>query len=160
MGKATRWLRALLGMKREKNADNSNSPAGDKREKNRWSFSKSGKEFTGKVPPPPPRKAVADANWQISNFPVESDEQHNERAVAVAAASAAAVDAAVVAAQAAAAVVRLTNQSRGALFNGGKEISAALKIQNVFRGHLVHKSLPFHHSVLKSYYISNFFKWV
>lgn len=145
MGKATRWLRALLGMKREKNADqNSYSAAGgDRKEKNRWSFSKSGKEFPGKVqklPPPPPRKAVADADWQRS-YPAESE----EHAIAVAAASAAAADAAVAAAQAAVAVVRLTNQTRGgALFNGGKEVLAALKIQNVFRGFLVIESHLFH----------------
>ncbi|KAG6581873.1 hypothetical protein SDJN03_21875, partial [Cucurbita argyrosperma subsp. sororia] len=136
MGKATRWLRTLLGIKREKNADQNSC---DKREKNRWSFSKSGKEFTGKVqnlPPPPPRKAVADADWQRS-YNTETEEERNEHAIAVAAASAAAADAAMAAAQAAVAVVRLTNQTRGgALFYGGNEIMAALKIQNVFRGFL------------------------
>ncbi|KAG7018310.1 Protein IQ-DOMAIN 14 [Cucurbita argyrosperma subsp. argyrosperma] len=141
MGKATRWLRTLLGIKREKNADQNSC---DKREKNRWSFSKSGKEFTGKVqnlPPPPPRKAVADADWQRS-YNTETEEERNEHAIAVAAASAAAADAAMAAAQAAVAVVRLTNQTRGgALFYGGNEIMAALKIQNVFRGFLARKAL-------------------
>lgn len=152
MGKATRWLRALLGMKREKNSDeNSYLPAGDKKEKNRWSFSKSGKEFTGKVqmlPPPPPRKAVADADWQRS-YPAESEEDRNDHAIAVAAASAVAADAAVAAAQAAVAVVRLTNQTRGsALLNGGKEIMGVVKIQSVFRGFLVNMNLLNLHTLL------------
>ena len=133
MGKATRWLRALLGMKREKNSDeNSYLPAGDKKEKNRWSFSKSGKEFTGKVqmlPPPPPRKAVADADWQRS-YPAESEEDRNDHAIAVA-------------------VVRLTNQTRGsALLNGGKEIMGVVKIQSVFRGFLVNMNLLNLHTLL------------
>lgn len=147
MGRATRWLMALLGMKREKNGDqNSYLPADDKKEKNRWSFSKSGKEVTGKVqrlplaPPTPSRKAEAGGDWQRC-YPAESE----EHAIAVAAASAAAADAAVAAAQAAVAVVRLTNQTRGgALFHGGKEVSAALKIQKVFRGFLVNDSLSFY----------------
>ena len=136
-----RLLRALLGMRRDKNADhNSCLPAdGENQERNRCSFSKSGKEFTGEVPklPPPPR--MADADWQRS---CPAQEQRNEHAIAVAAASAAAADAAVAAAQAAVAVVMLTNQTRGGgLFNGGKVISAALTIQKVFRGFLVNQSV-------------------
>ncbi|XP_023524899.1 protein IQ-DOMAIN 14-like [Cucurbita pepo subsp. pepo] len=149
MGKAMRLFRALLGMRRDKNADhNSCLPAdGENQERNRCSFSKSGKEFTGEVPklPPPPR--MADADWQRS---CPAQEQRNEHAIAVAAASAAAADAAVAAAQAAVAVVMLTNQTRGGgLFNGGKLISAALTIQKVFRGFLARKALQALRSLVK-----------
>ncbi|KAK2971121.1 hypothetical protein RJ640_008545 [Escallonia rubra] len=138
MGKATRWLRGLLGMKKDReNVDHSNM--GDKKEKKRWSFTKSGKDsrVVGEIPAIVPAK---DAAWMRS-YISETEKEQNKHAIAVAAATAAAADAAVAAAQAAVAVVRLTSQGRGALFGGGRERWAAIKIQTVFRGYLSRKAL-------------------
>ncbi|CAI9767165.1 unnamed protein product [Fraxinus pennsylvanica] len=132
MGKATRWLRGLLGMKKDKENVENNSNYAEKRDKKRWSFGKSGKESGGLSQIP-----VTNSGWTRSFIA----ENQNERAIAVAAATAAAADAAVAAAQAAAVVVRLTSQSRGGLFNGGRERWAAIKIQSVFRGYLSRKAL-------------------
>ncbi|KAM7483793.1 hypothetical protein LguiB_008376 [Lonicera macranthoides] len=130
MGKATRWLRGLLGMKKGKeNVDNSDS--GDWKEKKRWSFPKSGHT--------PANIPAKDSAWMISYS--ETEKEQNKHAIAVAAATAAAADAAVAAAQAAVAVVRLTSHGRGTLFKGGRERWAALKIQTIFRGYLSRKAL-------------------
>ena len=130
MGKATRWLKGLLGMKREKDhIENSGSPVTHKKEKKRWSFAKAGKDTQNGVTAP-------DSAW-LRSYISETEKEQNKHAIAVAAASAAAADAAMAAAQAAAAVVRLTSQGRGTLFSGGRERWAAVKIQTVFRGYLV-----------------------
>ncbi|KAL8522489.1 hypothetical protein ACS0TY_012598 [Phlomoides rotata] len=128
MGKASRWIRGLLGLKKGKENVDNNSNSGEKREKKRWSFAKSGKE-SGRLNQIP----AIDSSW--------SEKEQSKHAIAVAAATAAAADAAVAAAQAAVAVVRLTSQGRGALFNGSRERWAALKIQSVFRGFLARKAL-------------------
>ncbi|CAK9159359.1 unnamed protein product [Ilex paraguariensis] len=142
MGKATRWLRGLLGIKKDKeNVENSN--IGDKKEKKRWSFGKSGKDskVMGQIPMNTPANIpVPDSAWMRS-YITETEKEQSKHAIAVAAATAAAADAAVAAAQAAVAVVRLTSQGRGALFVGGRERWAAVKIQNVFRGYLARKAL-------------------
>lgn len=132
MGKASRWLKGLLGMKKEK--DHSGNLAPDKKEKRRWSFAKSGKD----VPASPnisPTSAT-DNPW-LRSYIAESESQQNKHAIAVAAATAAAADAAVAAAQAAVAVVRLTSQGRDSLFSGSREKWGAVKIQTFFRGYLV-----------------------
>lgn len=134
MGKATRWLRGLLGMKKEKENVENFSNCSEKKEKKRWSFAKIGKdsssmEVGGQIP-------VTDTTW-LRSFMAESEKEQNKHAIAVAAATAAAADAAVAAAQAAVAVVRLTSHGRGTLFNGGREKWAAIKIQTFFRGYLV-----------------------
>ncbi|KAL1559120.1 iq-domain [Salvia divinorum] len=130
MGKATRWLRALLGMKKGKEnaADASNFT--ERKERNRWSIIKSEKDSGGLRDIP-----AVDAAWLRSLIASSNKEQTNH-AIAVAAATAVAADAAVAAAQAAVAVVRLTSQGRG-----GREIFAAIKIQAVFRGFLARKAL-------------------
>lgn len=138
MGKATRWLKGLLGMKKEKDpSGNSNSNptavAADRKEKKRWSFAKSGRD-PGQTPPP----AAAEAAW-FRSYISDSEKEQNKHAIAVAAATAAAADAAVAAAQAAVAVVRLTSQGRGSLYITGRDRWAAVKIQTVFRGYLVSK---------------------
>ncbi|KAL2493168.1 IQ-domain 26 [Abeliophyllum distichum] len=135
MGKATRWLKGLLGMKRAKENVENNSNCGEKKEKKRWSFAKSGKDPGGLTQIP-----VAEATWMRSYID-ETEKEQNKHAIAVAAATAAVADAAVAAAQAAVAVVRLTSQGRGALFHGGRERWAAIKIQTVFRGFLARKAL-------------------
>ncbi|CAL5443891.1 unnamed protein product [Camellia sinensis] len=138
MGKATRWLRGFLGMKKEKeNVENSNS--GDRKEKKRWNFGKSGRDsgVVGEIPANVP--ATNDTAWLRSYF-AETEKEQNKHAIVVAAATAAAADAAVAAAQAAVAVVRLTSQGRGALFCGGREKWAAVRIQTVFRGYLARKA--------------------
>ncbi|PSR96888.1 Protein IQ-DOMAIN like [Actinidia chinensis var. chinensis] len=132
MGRATRWLRGLFGMKKEKeNVDNSNS--GDRREKKSWSSGKFG--GVGKIPGNIPAK---DSDW-LRSYVTENEQ--SKHAIAVAAATAAAADAAVAAAQAAVAVVRLTSQGRGTQFCGGREKWAAVKIQALFRGFLARKAL-------------------
>ncbi|KAK4479590.1 hypothetical protein RD792_015108 [Penstemon davidsonii] len=140
MGKATRWLRGILGMKKDKeNVDNNSNCSGEKKEKKRWSFAKSGKDSGGlsKIPVNIP---ATDTAW-LRSYIANNEKEQNKHAIAVAAATAAAADAAVAAAQAAVAVVRLTSQGRGALFSGGREKLAAVKIQTVFRGYLARKAL-------------------
>eukprot|EP00256_Glycine_max_P037784 XP_006585563.1 protein IQ-DOMAIN 14 [Glycine max] len=133
MGKASRWLKGLLGMKKEKDhSDNSGSLAPDKKEKKRWSFAK---------PPPSSVPATDNNNTWLRSYISETENEQNKHAIAVAAATAAAADAAVAAAQAAVAVVRLTSQGRGALFSGSREKWAAVKIQTFFRGYLARKAL-------------------
>ncbi|CAH1422675.1 unnamed protein product [Lactuca virosa] len=144
MGKASRWFKGLLGMKDKENVNNLNS--GDRKDKKRWSFGKPLKE--SQFPPPVPAKMSkfnqssatgSDATW-LRSYMSETEKEQNKHAIAVAAATAAAADAAVAAAQAAVAVVRLTNQSRGSLYAGGKEKRAAVMIQKVFRSHLARKA--------------------
>ncbi|KAK1352412.1 hypothetical protein POM88_053351 [Heracleum sosnowskyi] len=130
MGKTTRWLRGLLGMKKDKDiADNSS--LNDKKGKKKWTSIKSGNDSRAANQSPVINRA-SDSVWLRS-----SDKEQNKHAIAVAAATAAAADAAVASAQAAAAVVRLTSQGRQNVYGGGRERWAALKIQSVFRGYLI-----------------------
>ncbi|KAL6491720.1 iq-domain [Orobanche gracilis] len=135
MGKATRWLRVLLGMKREKENVARNSNYSEKKDKKRWGFVKSGKESErlDRIP--------ADGSDWLRSFIADSEKEQNRHAIAVAAATAAAADAAVAAAHAAVAVVRLTSQGRGGLFPDRRERLAAVRIQTVFRGYLARKAL-------------------
>lgn len=147
MGKATRWLKGLLGMKKEKDKDhieNSNSDSissfsDTKKEKKRFSFGKQGpgRDSTSSVNPQIP---VRDMAW-LRSYIADTDKEQNKHAIAVAAATAAAADAAVAAAQAAVAVVRLTSNGNRVVFGGVREKWAAVKIQTVFRGFLARKAL-------------------
>ncbi|XP_031120110.1 uncharacterized protein LOC116023260 isoform X2 [Ipomoea triloba] len=129
MGKTARWLRGLLGMKKDKESVGKFSSFSDKKEKKRWSLGGVSKDSGG--------LGAADSLLLRSSFVADSEkEQQNSHAIAVAAATAAAADAAVAAAQAAVAVVRLTSRGRGALFVTQREKWAAVKIQSVFRGYL------------------------
>ncbi|KAK4365610.1 hypothetical protein RND71_013490 [Anisodus tanguticus] len=143
MGKATRWFKGLLGMKKEKENVDHMSNSSEKRDKKRWSFAKSSKDSTGSDQNPadyPGSNPVVDSNW-LRSYISENEKEQNKYAIAVAAATAVAADAAVAAAQAAVAVVRLTSQGRGVMFNGVREKWAASKIQTVFRGYLARKAL-------------------
>ncbi|XP_065850059.1 protein IQ-domain 26-like [Euphorbia lathyris] len=139
MGRATRWLKALFGFKKE--TDNKDNISDNKRTK-KW-FS-SGKDSNGICYNPatiPPNLSPAEASW-LRSYYNETDKEQNKHAIAVAAATAAAADAAVAAAQAAVAVVRLTSHGRGTMFGGGcHERWAAVKIQTVFRGYLARRAL-------------------
>ncbi|XP_076925358.1 protein IQ-domain 26-like isoform X2 [Bidens hawaiensis] len=130
MGKASRWLKGLLGMKKDK--ENINNL--DTKEKKRWSFGK----------PMTPKAATADNNYPPSAWLrtlSATEKEQSKHAIAVTAATAAAADAAVAAAQAAMTVVRLTSLARGTRFNGGGERWAAIMIQTNFRGYLARKAL-------------------
>lgn len=140
MGKATRWLKGLLGMKKEKDhSDNLGLLVPDKKDKKRWSFTKQSKDVVaagGHIAPNGLPLSPSDSAW-LRSYIAESENEQNKHAIAVAAATAAAADAAVAAAQAAVAVVRLTSHGRGTLFTGSREKWAAVKIQTFFRGYLV-----------------------
>ncbi|KAL1829243.1 hypothetical protein ACET3Z_007655 [Daucus carota] len=138
MGRATRWLRGLFGMKKEKaNADSSN--LSDKKDKKRQSFAVI-LEDSGFVDQTVAKNHASNSTSSKS-YTSESGKEQNKHAIAVAAATAAAADAAVAAAHAAMTVVRLTSQGRGAVSPSGREICAAIKIQAVFRGFLSRKAL-------------------
>lgn len=131
MGRATRWLKSLFGIKTT-----------DRRDKNRSTIvgqSARGGDIAGLCHNPstiPPNLSAAEAAW-LRSYYNDTHKEQNKHAIAVAAATAAAADAAVAAAQAAVAVVRLTSHGRGTMFGGGSEKWAAVKIQTVFRGYLV-----------------------
>ncbi|KAK7358395.1 hypothetical protein VNO77_00322 [Canavalia gladiata] len=137
MGRATRWLKSLFGIKKDKERKET-SNSGSK-------LCHSGRDSRGLCHNPatiPPNISPAEAAW-LQSFYSETEKEQNKHAIAVAAASAAAADAAMAAAQAAVAVVRLTSHGNGrdTMFGGGQERLAVVKIQTVFRGYLARKAL-------------------
>ncbi|KAL6986186.1 IQ-domain [Sarracenia purpurea var. burkii] len=164
MGKASRWFRGLLGLKK----DSSSQPAAAaKPPKRRWSFVKSlrerdrttatnsnddGRGYShGNIPPPTSGYADLHAGGV----------DPSKHAIAVAAATAAVAEAAVAAAHAAAAVVRLTSSGRsnastntsvaygGVASCGIREQCAAINIQAHFRGYLLSSRVALSRSRLK-----------
>ncbi|KAF8027405.1 hypothetical protein BT93_E0340 [Corymbia citriodora subsp. variegata] len=147
MGKASKWFRNLLGLKK---ADSPAPPPAKQpppnREKRRWSFVKPHRDRDGQrhgSSCSTPAPAAAARSGDLAADP-------SKHAIAVAAASAAAAEAAVMAAHAAAEVVRLTSSGRcadrAAASGGGsclaaREEAAALKIQSAFRGYLARRAL-------------------
>ncbi|OIW03792.1 hypothetical protein TanjilG_30068 [Lupinus angustifolius] len=129
MGKATRWLRGLLGMKKEKEHFENSSPLGPEKERKRWSFTRSCKEEVNHITP------TLDNDWLRSYF-AEKENEQKKHAIGVAAA-----DATAAAAQAEVTAVRLRRHGSGALYSGGVGWWAALKIQSFFRGYLARKAL-------------------
>lgn len=131
MGKASRWFRGLLGLKKSDSSSPSSRqpPPPPYREKRRWSFVKSHKDRD-------------DRDLHNSYCELENDGVDPERQViAVAPATAAVSEAAIAAAQAAACAVTLMSSGRCfppyAVGAGDREEWAALKIQSAFRGYLV-----------------------
>nr|GLL35146.1 protein IQ-DOMAIN 14-like [Ipomoea trifida] len=138
MGKAVRWLKGLLGIKKDKEFP-------DKKVNKRWSFGRLsgdsrapvGGQFSGDMTP-----VVVGSPWRVRSYLSDSEKEQNKHAIAVAAATAAAADAAMAAAQAAVAVVKLTSQGKGGgVAYGRREKWAAVKIQTFFRGYLARKAL-------------------
>ncbi|KAK8581193.1 hypothetical protein V6N13_144233 [Hibiscus sabdariffa] len=143
MGKAARWLKGLLGMKKEKERDNKDQNSLNSSvlyKKKRLSFAKSSKGVDEISQTPRNVSESRDGAWLRPSF-VETEKDQNKHAIAVAAATAAAADAAVAAAKAAMAVVKLTSNGRAVSFGGGRERWAAMKIQTIFRGYLSRKAL-------------------
>nr|XP_043632845.1 protein IQ-DOMAIN 23-like [Erigeron canadensis] len=118
MGKTTRWIRALFGVK--KSASKKQQPT---QEENQVLFSSG-----------------------LVSYPKQSDE-NNKHAIAVAAATAAVAEAALAAAHAAAEVVRLTRGGGGGgssrVYYDGERLRrvAAVKIQSTFRAYLARRAL-------------------
>ncbi|XP_058763660.1 protein IQ-DOMAIN 22 isoform X2 [Vicia villosa] len=127
MGKASRWFRGFLGLKKPENGSTDQKPP---KEKRRWSFVKSYREEQQQQP-------LQHHNSHVT-FSTEHVNNDNKQAIAVAAATAAAAEAAVAAAKAAADVVRF-NSSNGVVRI--REQWAAVKIQAAFRGSLARKAL-------------------
>ncbi|XP_061364221.1 protein IQ-DOMAIN 22-like [Gastrolobium bilobum] len=141
MGKASKWFRGLLGMRKAESSSAGKPP----KEKRRWTFGKSYKEKDNNniiINNNNNHDVVANT---VHRHVTLSEHVDNKHAIAVAAATAAVAEAAVAAAQAAAAVVRLTSSSgRCAEAAGGLRIReewAAVKIQAAFRGCLARRAL-------------------
>lgn len=128
MGRATRWLKGLFGIK-----PSSCSGSGAGVISNRFDRS-----LCDSYETIPPNISEKEAAWLRSFYAAgEEERERRTHAIAVAVATAAAADKAVAAAKAAAAVVRL--QGKSGPLGGGKsrENRAAMQIQCSFRGFLV-----------------------
>jgi len=160
MGKATRWLRSFLGLKKEGRQSHHYLPShrddnkesrldvpqvkAKLKEKRRWSFGKSsrGHSSAAFAAPGHSTEPIAEAKASCNEYSFGAENQQNKHAIAVAAATAAAADAAVAAAHAAAAVVRLTSSGFSFVSEGhSEEEYAAIRIQTAFRGYLARKAL-------------------
>ncbi|GAB2292412.1 hypothetical protein Dimus_026653 [Dionaea muscipula] len=145
MGKATRWLKAIFGIRSNKDPKDNNRGSSSFGHSGRNDHSATGGGLGvggGLCHNPatiPPNITAAEAAW-VQSFYNQSGKEQSKHAIVVAAATAAAADAAVAAAQAAAAVVRLTSHGRGSMFEGGREKWAAVKIQSTFRAYLARKA--------------------
>ncbi|XWS61821.1 hypothetical protein CRYUN_Cryun07bG0158200 [Craigia yunnanensis] len=169
MGKASKWFRSILGLKKTDSHHQPSSSKPPKKDKRRWSFVKSYREKDSSATTTTKHAAtngISNSNAKSSSLYSRQQQQKdsayvvdangerevvdpNKEAIAVAAATAAVAEAAVAAAQAAAAVVRLTSSSGrcarepAAHFSscGAREELAAVKIQSTFRGYLARRAL-------------------
>ncbi|KAH9330292.1 hypothetical protein KI387_002400 [Taxus chinensis] len=161
MGKALKWIRSILGMKKEGKQPRQSLPLpqddrtelrsgsdvstkSKSRDRRRWSFG--GRSVKNADTCSDHGSGLLAESKALSlyseNHGCGPENEQNKHAIAVAAATAAAADAAVAAAHAAAAVVRLT--SNGYSFSSAGiniEEFAAIKIQTAFRGFLAKKAL-------------------
>lgn len=160
MGKASKWFRSLLGLRKPESSVSSSFPIASapkpSKDKRRWSFVKSYRESTT-------TKSSAGGHHTANGEEEVPSAGHvdgvypDKHAKTVAAATAAVAEAAVAAAQAAAAVVRLTSSGRSPGGIGAREEWAATKIQAAFRGCLVgiENPLSFHSLLVSSFFSSN-----
>lgn len=144
MGKATRWLRSLLGSKK---SPSESSPEAKEGNKKKWGLGKSS-NGSGKTTVPGSGAEIAYGNQDPPPSPYVEALDANKHAIAVAAATAAVAEAALAAAQAAAEVVRLTSGKRsGSAYGNGSSSTerrrewAAVKIQSEFRAYLARRAL-------------------
>ncbi|GMH26602.1 hypothetical protein Nepgr_028445 [Nepenthes gracilis] len=161
MGRAARWFKGLLGLKRSDPTDSSTSstrsdPNKPPKEKRRWSFVKSYRDNCST------RQAadsvVRQRNFQGRDVPTTATasgylhgDDASKNAIAVAVATAAVAEAAVAAAQASAAAIRLTRSRRcdadppeyrsPSAGVAATEAWAAVVIQSHFRGYLARRAL-------------------
>ncbi|GMH16516.1 hypothetical protein Nepgr_018357 [Nepenthes gracilis] len=144
MGRATRWLKNIFGLKRSKEQGELGTNSGIRKGRKRSCFGHSRRDSSGglchNLATIPANRTAAECAWPHS-FCTHSEKDQNEHAIAVAAATAAAADAAVAAAQAAVEVVRLTSHNSVTTLTGGREIWASVKIQTTFRSYLARKAL-------------------
>lgn len=150
MGKATKWFRSILGLKKPDPTHSPSQP--NTKEKRRWSFVKSYREKDSSREATVKHSSLKlnERETRADDNPSSECEDANKHAIAVAAATAAVAEAAVAAAHAAAAVVRLTsNSGRCGDFpsayvggcGGTLDEPAAIKIQSAFRGYLARRAL-------------------
>ncbi|CAK7335462.1 unnamed protein product [Dovyalis caffra] len=145
MGKASKWFRAVLGLKKpEPPLDHPQTTRS--KEKRRWSFVKSHREKDHHHHQQRHQETEAIKTGVLYEQELEDPNKH---AIAVATATAAVAEAAVAAAQAAAEVVRLTSSGRSVTNSvayvsgslGLRDDFAAVKIQAAFRGYLARRAL-------------------
>ncbi|CAN0900053.1 Protein IQ-domain 26 [Linum grandiflorum] len=138
MGKATRWIKSLFGIKSNPNTRTSKDNNNSSSDRRTWCGG-FGKDSSGRLYPNLDNNNISaeESDWFKSYY--HDEKEQSKHAIAVAAATAAAADAAVAAAQAAVAVVRLT--SHGGRMFSCRQTFAAVKIQTVFRGYLARKAL-------------------
>ena len=157
MGRAARWLRSLLGGKKDTKGqkDDASTSGHDTRDRKRWSFA--GPQQAASMGHSP-----VTAAW-LSTFHDDSEEE-SKHAIAVAVATAAAASAAVTAAQAAMVRLKSLGTERTTPY-GIYERWAAVKIQTAFRCYLVwinmvdfvkrsHLSIRAPHLILSSSYLN------
>ncbi|XP_043717341.1 protein IQ-DOMAIN 22-like [Telopea speciosissima] len=158
MGKTARWLRGLLGGKKERTTQSPDAKQEKEKEKKKkkWSFVRSFKDKDKDRSKSTPQQVNGGNDDRRGSYKEESSsypcsynagsvEDQNKHAIAVAAATAAVAEAAVAAAQAAAAVVKLTSSSGRCASTygnvGKREEWATVKIQSSFRGYLARRAL-------------------